>query len=154
MITPGKDRNTRQLIRVTDTKGVADVLAVKASENISIVSENIWDMQISYIAFEKDAFKDADRNTTPDPNHHYFAGGMTSSDLLNLLDDIRTKKLKQLDMTIVSITEELPGKGQKIKEERRIPAIGDQSAYYLPAGKFSYRLMTVSLDPRNYNIIL
>jgi type II secretory pathway pseudopilin PulG len=154
VITPGKDRNTRQLIRVTDTNGVSDVLAVKASKDISIVSENIWDMQISYIAFEKDAFKTADRNTAPDPNHHYFAGGMTSSDLVNLLDDIRTKKLKQLDMTIVSITEELPGKGQKIKEERKIPAIGDQSAYYLPAGKFSYRLMTVSLDPRNYNIIL
>ncbi len=154
VITPGRDRNTRQLIRVTDTKGAADVLALKASADISIVSENIWDMQISYIAFEKDVFKTADRNTAPDPNHHYFAGGGTSSDLFNLMDDIRTKKLKQVDMTFVSITEELPGKGVRIKDDRRIPAIGDEPAYYLPAGKFSHRLMTVSLEPRNYNIIL
>lgn len=152
VITPGKDRNTRQLIRVTDTKGVSDVLDVKKDADITIVSENIWDMQISYIAYEDKVFQTADRYTTPDPNHHYFAGGMTSSSLVNLLEDIRTKRLKQLDMTIVSITEELPGKGEKIKGERQIPAIGDQSAYYLPAGKYSYRLMTVSLDPRNYNI--
>lgn len=158
IITPGRDRNTRQLIRVTDTKGVSDVLALKVSAEISIVSENIWDMQISYIAFEKDAFKNADRTTTPDANHHYFAGivngNLTSSDLVNLLEDIRTKRLKQLDMSIVAITEDLPGKGENIKEDRWIPAIGDQTAYYLPSGKFSFRLMNISLDPRNYNIIL
>jgi hypothetical protein len=152
VITPGRDRNTRQLIRVNDAKGISDVLAAKKNADITIVSENIWDMQISYIAYEDKVFLTADRNTTPDPNHHYFAGGMTSSSLVNLLEDIRTRRLKQLDMTIVSITEELPGKGEKIEGERKIPAIGDQTAYYLPAGKYSYRLMTVSLDPRNYNI--
>jgi len=148
---PDRERNIRQLIRVTDTFGQGNVLADGVNVELSVISESIWDMQISYIAYAD--FSSADRTTPIDDTHHYFAGGATSIDLAGLLTDIRMLSLKQIDLTIVSLTEEMPGRGERTADETRVPAIGDQLPYPLPRGKFSHKIFSLSVEPRNYGII-
>ncbi|UCH92431.1 MAG: hypothetical protein JSV88_19330 [Candidatus Aminicenantes bacterium] len=150
----GNPQKIRQLIRVTDTKGAADPFTGGA--DFSVISENIWDMQISYIAYEN--FAAADRETTIDPAHHYFAPNSIYTDpytaLTALLEDIRTRRLKQLDISIIAITGELGGTGQ-LPTAGQLPTIGDNQSYnYLPDRKLGYRLFSFSIEPRNYNIIL
>ena len=36
----------------------------------------------------------------------------------------------------------------------RVPALGDHAAYDLPKGNFTFKLFTLRVEPRNYNIIL
>jgi prepilin-type N-terminal cleavage/methylation domain-containing protein len=146
----------RQMIRITDTYGQPDPLAADSGAEVSVISENIWDMQISYIAYTD--FAAANRHTTIDPTHHYFAGiidgSSTSSDASALLDDIRGRFLKQMDITIIAVADELGGKGE-MSAAGDIPPIGDNSSIYsLPDRKMSFRLFSFSVEPRNFNIIL
>lgn len=147
---PGPNRKIRQLIRVTDTKGQTNPLADGTTAEVSVISENIYDMQISYIAY--DDFSTAVRGTAIDPDHHYFAtDSSTNATLSNLMIDIRARKLKQIDIDIVSITDDFGGKGEITL---KAPALGDQAAYNLPEGKYGIELSSISIDPRNFNIIL
>jgi Tfp pilus assembly protein PilW len=143
------DRNIRQFIRVTDAMGQEDVLASTSTAELSVISENIWDMQISYIAYED--FKTADRHTALDTNHHYFAGGMSSTLVSNLLADIRNRNLKQVNVGIVSLTDEFEGRGGRAP---RVPRMADRPAYNLPSGKYSFKIMSVSIGLRNFNVML
>jgi hypothetical protein len=144
------NRQVRQLIRVSDTKGAQDVLADGSAAETSVISENIWDMQIAYVAFED--FSQAQRTTAFDPNHHYFAGGSTSTDLDNLLKDIKERKLKQIDISIVTLTDTYGGLGET---QASLPQLGDRiSADTIPKGKFGLKVSSFSVEPRNFNIIL
>jgi prepilin-type N-terminal cleavage/methylation domain-containing protein len=145
--TPQK---VRQLIRITDAYGEADPLAENSNAEISVISENIWDMQISYIAYP--VFDETvDRHTTVDPAHHYFAGGSTSSDFSALMDDIRNRYLKQMDVTIMAIADELGGKGDRINTGN-IPQIGDNASPSLPNRKLGYRMFSFSVEPKNFRV--
>jgi hypothetical protein len=147
----GSTQIIRQMIRITDTLGTADPLADGSGAEYSAISENIWDMQISYIAYTD--FAAASRSTTIDPAHHYFAGGSTSADSSALLDDIRGRLLKQLDVNIIAVADFLGGRGE-LSTAANIPPIGDNSYHYLPERKMSYRLFAFSVEPRNFNILL
>lgn len=137
-------RNIRQLIRVTDTLNQADVLASGSTAVMSVISENIWDLQISYTAYPN--FPDISSK------NEYFAGGSSSTSLPNLLLDIRTKLLKELTLRLVVLTGEYGGQGE---QTLTVPVIGDRlSAYTLPAGKFTYRIFVQSIEPRNFNIVI
>lgn len=142
-------RLVRQFIRVTDCFGFEDALMEGPDVEKSVISENIWDLQISYIAYEN--FKDANPDTEIDSAHHYFAGGTTSQNEADLMNDLRARNLKQLNFTAISITDEYGGSGDF--EERLVPAIGDRVAYKLPAGKYNYKIINFSLEPKNYSII-
>lgn len=143
------DRVVRQFIRVTDCFGQEDALSDGSSSVKSVISENIWDLQISYIAYER--FKEATPDTDIDNAHHYFAGGETSDVLDDLLVDLRARNLKQIDFATISITDDYGGSGEF--EQKLLPAIGDQVAYYLPGGKYNYKMVNFSLEPKNFNII-
>jgi len=143
------DRLVRQFTRVSDCFGQEDALSDGSDSIKSVISENIWDLQIAYIAYEN--FKDADPDTDIDIAHHYFAGGTTSQNAYDLLDDLRARNLKQLDFTAISITDEYGGSGEF--DERKVPAIGDEGAYDLPSGKYNYKIVSFSLEPKNYSII-
>jgi len=141
----------RQLIRISDTYGQEDPLDAGSSADYSVISENIWDMQISYIAYTN--FADANQNTTPDPTHHYFAGGSTSTDASALLTDIKERRLRQMDISIIAIADELGGQGQLSAAAANVPAIGDNSNTVLPNRKIGYRMFSFSVEPRNFNVL-
>jgi prepilin-type N-terminal cleavage/methylation domain-containing protein len=145
----------RQMIRITDTKGVSDPLADGSDAEFGVISENIWDMQISYIAYGD--FKAAELETDIEPAHLYFTSGSSYTDTYTalplLMDDIRTRKLKQIDVTIIAIADELGGKGES-SNAMNIPKIGDNSYTNLPARKISFRLFSFSVEPKNFNITL
>ncbi|MCP5049940.1 MAG: hypothetical protein GY940_22425 [bacterium] len=142
-------RTVRQLVRVTDTGGKADVLGDESDlVEKSIVSEGIYDLQISYVTY--DDFDSTNMTTAVDPNYEYFAGGATSSDAASLLQMMRELKLKQIDLAFVTITDEYGGGG---KTTVTLPTLGDRStADILPQGKYGLKISTFSVTPRNYNI--
>jgi prepilin-type N-terminal cleavage/methylation domain-containing protein len=144
-------QKVRQLIRITDTNGAKDPLAANSGAELSIISENIWDMQISYIAYTD--FKSANRKTEIDPTHHYFAGGGTSSSLTDLMNDIQNRLIRQVDITLIAVADELGGKG-KMAPMGDIPDIGDNTSNKLPPRKMIYRLFSFSVEPRNFNVSL
>jgi hypothetical protein len=148
----GSPQIVRQMIRITDTFGAANPIDEDSSAEYSMISENIWDMQISYIAYTN--FSEADRHTTIDPTHHYFAGPGTSSDASALMDDIKGRLLKQIDISIIAIADELGGQGELSAAAKNIPTIGDNSNTDLPNRKIGFRMFSFSVEPRNFNIIL
>jgi hypothetical protein len=142
------------LIRVTDTKGDPDVLNGTSIAEKSIISENIYDIQLSYRTYED--FDGTPIGTplgdTTYPNDYYFAncsGSSTNAD--NLILDIRKRRLKQVDITIVSLSDDFGGKGEM---DHAVPKIGDEAEYQLPDGKYSHRVYSLSIQPLNYNIFI
>lgn len=153
----GSPQIIRQMIRITDTYGQPDPLADGSGAEFSVISENIWDMQISYIAYTN--FETANPDTGIDPNHLYFTQGSAYTDTYTalpfLMEDIRARRLKQLDITIIAIADELGGKGE-MSAAGKLPPIGDRSKddpyNSLPDRKMSFRLFSFSVEPRNFNI--
>ncbi len=143
------DRLVRQFTRVTDCLGNEDALSEGSDTIKSIISENIWDLQISYVGYEK--FKDVAPDTPIELSHHFFAGGETSTSTENLLTDLKNRRIRQLNFVAISITDDYGGRGEF--ERRLMPGIGDEPPYYLPAGKFTYKIVSFSLEPKNYNTI-
>ena len=140
-----QNRDVQQLIRVTDTNGNGGVLESLASVEAHVVSENVWDMQISYVAYPGYPADMATRNA-------YFAGGSSSTTLADLLTDIRTRVLKEVEVSFVVMSDEYRGtRGQR---SLRVPAIGDRPAYTLPLGKYSYKIYNYWIKPRNFNLVL
>lgn len=141
------ERMVRQLIRISDTKGDADPLAEYSQAVYSVISENIYDMQIAYRTYEN--FGEVALDTTMDPNYHYFAGDGSSTDRSLLLTRIRQRQLKQLDINLVSTTDEYGGRGET---SHKIPPIGDRDTYEMPPGKYNLKILSLVIEPRNYNI--
>jgi hypothetical protein len=147
------------MMRFTDTKGEADILADSTTADFSIISENIWEMQISYTAY--DNFSIVTRSTIPDNNHYYFAGGATSSNLAGLKIDIRTLALRQLNIKFVSTTDEFGDPGQTRKGEtgnlndsqRTLPALYDRPSHMVEERKFRFRVYEFLVEPRNFSYI-
>lgn len=141
------NRKIRQLIRISDTHGVQDVLN-NTGADYSVISENIWDLQISYMAY--DNFSAANRSSTPD--RKYFYSQTSASDVNALINDLRGLKIKQIDMTVVTLTDLYGGPGST---QASLPVIGDRyAADTLPTGKYGLKISTYSVEPRNFNIIL
>ncbi|HLP61883.1 MAG TPA: prepilin-type N-terminal cleavage/methylation domain-containing protein [Candidatus Deferrimicrobium sp.] len=147
--SPNGDRLIRQLVRVTDSKGEADVLLGTSTAEKSVISENIFDMQISYKTYESyQDFVNSTPSETPDPNFYYFGPTGTSSDLDALMGSIRRVLLKQVDISVVALSDDFSGKGDKINV---VPALGDELGYNLPAGRYGYQIYSMSIDTWNFN---
>lgn len=146
-------RRLRQFVRVYDTKGIADVLN-DANVEMDLISENIWDMQITYTAYTEDDFVVANPTTDVDPNHFYFGQSGSSNSLDNLLADIRSKLLKQFNIDFVTITDEygIQGKYEHGTITHKVQPIGDEAEYDLSQGRFGFKILTLQIEPRNYNI--
>jgi len=147
---PIKEYPVRQFVRISDTKGEADALSIDVDVESSIITENVKDFQIEYVAYTD--FSKVDRNTAPDINHFYFSDSKKSnSSVDNLVDDIRKRRLKEVRVHFVMQSDELTSERD---ETQRIPALGDQPAYNLQGEKFTYHVYQVFIEPRNYNIVL
>lgn len=145
------ERLIHQMIRVTDAMGEADVLLGTSTAEKSIISENIFDLQISYKAYEtNEVFKESTPTTTTDLNFYYFGGTGTSSDAGALMTNFRNLLVKQVDIAVVNLTDEF---GSEIELNHSVPAIGDESAYTLPYGRYGYQLYSQSIDLWNYNVM-
>ncbi|MDQ1349808.1 MAG: Prepilin-type N-terminal cleavage/methylation protein [Acidobacteriota bacterium] len=147
-------RMLRQFVRVSDARGIANVLN-NANAVVDVISENIWDMQITYSAYED--FAAADPTTAIDPNHYYFGPDDSSSNVLeNLLADIRGKFLKQFNIDFVTITDEygIQGNYKHGTVSPRIPPLGDSDEYIMDRGRFGFKILTLQIEPRNFNIQL
>jgi hypothetical protein len=80
----------------------------------------------------------------------YYAGGTSSTNNDDLLSDIRSRILKEVEVTFVVLSDEYRGtRGQR---SLRVPAIGDRTAYNLPMGKYSYKIFNYWIKPRNFNL--
>ena len=141
------ERMVRQLIRISDTKGDADPLQDYSQAVYSVISENIYDMQIAYRTFQN--FGEVTPDTTMDPTDQFYAGTGTSTDYNTLLTRIRQRQLKQLDIELVSTTDEYGGRGES---SHKIPPIGDRYSYEMPPGKYNVKVLSLVIEPRNYNI--
>ncbi|MCP4158412.1 MAG: type II secretion system protein, partial [bacterium] len=131
MYLPGNivSRDIRQLIRINDAKGFADPIV---TGDYSVISENIWDMQISY-KFEY---------TTLGTEQEYFSDAISASDsvtdFMQDLRDVKFKKLRLINVTFVVLSENLGGKGYWTLD---IPDIYNETGYQLPPGKYRYKLL-------------
>ena len=136
-------RNIRQLVRVANTLGAPDPLGTLNDDQISVVSENIWDMQISYTGYPD--FPDV---TTV---NHYLKDASTNNDtyLGNLITALQEKEIKMVHIQFVVLTDEFGGAGERILT---VPAIKDQASYQLPSGKYSFRVFSLDIELRNYNL--
>lgn len=143
------DRVIRQLLRVYDTQGDGDVLAQTSQAKMSIISEYVYDLQISYYAYTPGYFQNATPDTDPETNHFYYAGAGSSSDHSALLDDIRNRLLRRIHISIVTLTDDYAGSGEF--DKKQLPALGDQQPYDLPDGKYSYRILYLDIEPSNFN---
>jgi type II secretory pathway pseudopilin PulG len=153
----GNPQAIRQMVRVTDSKGSADPFAAGSNAEFSVISENIWDMQISYKAYADFSDTSITRTTSIDPNHLYFTQGSAYTDpysaFSSLMQDIRERRLKQVDVTVIAIADQLGGQGEALNVGE-IPHIGDNNYINLPNRKLTYRLFSFSIEPKNFNIIL
>jgi hypothetical protein len=148
VVRPEISRTIRQLIRITDTHGIADVLAAVSIIEGSVISENIWDMQIAYFAFPDFPQKI--------PSNIYFHGGLSSSSTLDLLKDIRNKTLKELKVFTVLISDEYGITGRSVQAAAHItvPGIADRGDESLPEGNYSFKTFELRVVPNNYNIVI
>jgi hypothetical protein len=155
----GSTQIIRQMIRITNPNGVANPLDSGSGAEFSVISENIWDMQIAYKGY--DDIKTVNRSTTIDSNHIYYTEGTaysTPSDALDaLLQDIRQLHIKQLDVNILAIAEDLGSRGETI-DPTGIQPFGDNlyigQAGYLPDRKVNYKLFSFSVEPRNLKVFM
>jgi prepilin-type N-terminal cleavage/methylation domain-containing protein len=144
------ERTIRQFIKITDTMGAADPLASGSDADMSIISESIYDMQITYTGYTN--FAAVTPDTTIDLDHYYFASNSSGlATLENLLTDIRAKNLKRLNVTIVALSDDFD---QRTSVEVQAPAMGDQPQYDMPPGDYTFKILTLEIEPRNYNIVL
>ncbi|MCP4220097.1 MAG: prepilin-type N-terminal cleavage/methylation domain-containing protein [bacterium] len=144
VIMAGTEQSMRQMVRLNDAWGEADVLANWDDVDIDVLSDFVWDMQISYIAYDK--IEDAYPNMAVDPTHHYFGASGTSASHEDLMTDLSNRKVTQVSVTFVAITGEYAGKGTTT---HLVPAIGDHDAYTTPEGKYGIKVFTFFVAPRN-----
>ncbi len=148
-------RQIRRLNRVTDTHGVVDVLAdlkdeLNAVVESSVITENIWDMQISYVGYAD--FPTADRLTGQTITLNKNESGNTNAVFAVLMQDINSRRIKQIDVNILTITNAFGGIG---KANTVLPIMGDRAiAETLPAGKFGIKVSNFSIELRNFSTIL
>jgi hypothetical protein len=154
---PEKKRKIRELIKITDAKDQADVLNSSVPVK-GVAAENIWDIQFIYTII-------TDLNNPSSTQTNYCASSsnswinpisnpcvdINSTNCKNFTSDIRNKKLKEITLRVVMLTDNYSGKGTVIN---KIPPIGDEATYTLPTGKYSYKLYTLKVAPRNFNIIM
>ena len=133
-------RMRRQLLRVSDCRGDADVLATSSPAEKSLIADNIWDMQFVYSSYPN--FPDVSGKID------YFKKG-SAAVLIDLLADMRSRTFKEVALTVVALTDDYPGKGSA---EYTIPIIGDEDSYVIPPGKFNYRIHSLLIQPMNFGI--
>ena len=135
-----KKRNVRDLVRVSDCQGSADVLNDASPAVKGVIAENIWDLQLVYTAYPN--FPNVS------PKDDYFASG-SSGTMDDLLDALRLKTLKEVTVNVVALTDDYPGRGVVTYQ---LPLLGDRPSEFLPTGKFNYRTYSFLVQPRNFNI--
>ncbi len=137
-------RKIRELVRVTDANGDSSgsFLSPTSAAVKGVIAENIWDFQVSYICYP---------NFPDDSVKNIYFTISSPGSLDDLLTDIQTKALKEIRVNVVALTDEYAGKGTFTLQ---VPDIGDRNKYNLPVGKYTYKVFTLTIEPRNFNIML
>jgi len=134
-------RTVRQLLRITDAEGSPDPVNNNTT-GWGVVSENIYNLQMAYSAYP---------NWPEETGVVNYFGSATSYNIDDLKDDLRMKRVKQLTVWVVALTDEFGGTGEAINQ---VPALGDHGAITLPQGKYRYKLFRFHTEPRNYNVAI
>ncbi|HUU04575.1 MAG TPA: hypothetical protein VMZ49_01730, partial [Patescibacteria group bacterium] len=138
-----KGRNVRNLVRISDCKGIPGVLENNDPVNgpvKGVIAENVWDLQLVYSAYPDFP------NVTP--RNDFFTAGATGT-LDDLLTALRVKTFKEIRVNVVALTDDYPGQGTITYP---LPLLADRPATNLPPGKFSYKIYSFLIEPRNFNI--
>jgi len=138
-------RNVNRLFRITDAAGAGGAALLNSQ---SIVSDNIYDMQLSY------TFYTAFPNDTP--NYSFFETATDPTPAAPLASEtayslIQKKYLKEINATIVVLTDEYGGKGSLTLT---IPAIKNRPSYTLPSGKYYFKIYSYNIQNKNFNIVI
>lgn len=139
-----KGRKVRNLVRVSDCHGKADVLA-DADPGIikGVIAENVWDLQLVYTAYPDLS----DVITYPPVN--YFTSGAPGT-LADLLTALRVKTFKEIRVNVVALTDDYPGRGSITYP---LPLLADNANDEKTiTGKFSYKTYSFLIQPRNFSI--
>lgn len=137
-------RNINRMYGITDTEGGTKFLTDNA-----IVSDNVSDMQLSYTCYT--SFPIVTSETT------YTFLDATAPTLLppygseTVYSMIQKKYLKEINVSIVVLTDEYGGKGTRVLT---IPAIRNRASYTLPAGKYNFKVYTYNIQNKNFNIVI
>jgi hypothetical protein len=123
-----------------------------ASQSQSVVSDSIYDMQLSYTFFTD--FPNSGAGTTgtfletaanPVLNSPY-----NSETVYGL---IQKKFLKEINATIVVLTDEYGGSKGNMPA-LSLPTIKNRPGYALPAGKYKYKIFSFIVQIKNFNIVI
>ena len=138
-------RSINRMFRITDAFGAGGTELLNSQ---SIVSDNIFDMQLSY------TFYTAFPNNTP--NYSFFETTTNPTlpspyDTDTVYSLIQKKYLKEINVTIVVLTDEYGGKGETTLT---IPAIKNQAEYDLPGGKYNFKIYSFNIQNKNFNIVI
>ncbi len=146
-----RTRKIRQMIRVTNTHGNGDVLRDIDAVDYTIISDHIYDMQISYHIVDNNL---EFLETMPDDSYDaivtdYYGDHNIAHDDLELSTKLRSGRLKNVSMSFIILSGEYRTRtGNYIHE---VPAIGDLEPYNLPEGRYTYRMVNAQVHPINYN---
>lgn len=127
----------KELVRITDAQGVSDLLNDDSIEKTPI-AENILDMQIYYSSYPN--FPEVTGKV-----EYFKSGGGTS--LVALLADIQNLRLKEVNISFISLTENYDTRGTK---SYTIPALGDRSSYSTGQVKYNYKVFSIQSELRNF----
>jgi hypothetical protein len=135
-------RYVNRLFRITDTQGDGSTALLNSQ---SIVSDSIYDMQLSYTFYTDfphamptyTALDDSSYTSLPSPETVYSM--------------IQKKFLKEINVTIVVLTDEYGGAG---KTNLKVPAIKNNAGYSLDAGKYNFRIFSYMIQNKNFNIVI
>lgn len=141
-----RKHDVRDLIRVTDCKGMADVLNSDIVEK-AVMAENVWDMQIVYTVYPHFPL-------TNDPIHYYKNGTGGSTNLKDLLISMNTKNFKEVTIYAVTMTDEFAGRGKTEQADLKIKAVADRPIQDLPVGKYGFKEYSFVLYPKNFGVVL
>jgi len=143
----------KNLIKVTDTKGASDPLN---SSNVikGVEASNIFDLQIIYTMRDNDGnifnYCALDNNKWPNPISEPCSD-TSSADCTNFIEAIRNKILREVTIRIIMLSDEY--RTDENITQTTTPTIGDMSPKSL-IGDFTHRIFTISINPRNYNVLL
>ncbi len=118
-----------------------------------ILVDDVWDMQITYGIFNQTLntteYYETSDSSTWGTVHQSVCTGNVDQQCIDFINSIRNKTLKEVIIDFVLVSERaVPG-----KQILQIPPIGDRSSWTIQ-GSHTFKIYTVRIKPRNFNILL
>ncbi len=116
-----------------------------------ILIDDIWDMQVTYGIYDDTTnsvryYCTKDSSTWGNVYPDVCVGGVDQR-CIDFINGIRSKNLREIIIDFVIVTE----KAVPAEQILQIPSLGDRASWTL-SGSHTFKLYTIRVEPRNYNI--